>query len=58
MCPRCKNPALRTSELRLADILHLIVLRYPVRCRSCYNRFHIGLFSAQRLRKSQRKAWH
>jgi hypothetical protein len=58
MWPRCYNPALRTTELRLADILRLIVLRCPVRCRSCYYRFHIGLFSAQRLRKSLRQAWH
>jgi hypothetical protein len=58
MCPRCYNPALQTSELRVANILHLIMLMYPVRCRSCYNRFQIGLFSAQRLRNSLREAWH
>jgi hypothetical protein len=53
-CQWCGSPEIRNSRLRLADLPRLSVLRYPVRCRSCEERYFISLFTALKLRAAER----
>jgi len=48
-CIWCGSPNLRNSRLRASDLGHLPLLRFPVRCRSCEERFFIGPLKAWRL---------
>jgi len=40
--------------VRFSDIPRLALLQYPVRCRLCRERFHVGLSLAMHLLQSQR----
>ena len=53
-CPYCGTPKFRTSRVRFADIPRLALLQFPVRCRLCRERFHVGLSLALHLLQSQR----
>ncbi len=53
-CPYCGTPKFRTSRVRLADLPRLALLQYPVRCKLCRERFHVGLGLALHLFQSQR----
>ena len=53
-CPWCGSPNIRNSRLRLADLPLLCVLLYPVRCRSCEERYFIGVFAALKLRAAEK----
>lgn len=53
-CPYCGTPKFRTSRVRLVDIPRLALLQYPVRCKLCRERFHVGLSLALHLFRSQR----
>jgi len=53
-CPYCGTPKFRTSRVRFSDIPRLALLQYPVRCRLCRERFHVGLSLAMHLLQSQR----
>jgi hypothetical protein len=53
-CPYCGTPKFRTSRMRLVDIPRLFLLQFPVRCRLCRERFHVGLSLALHLLQSQR----
>jgi hypothetical protein len=53
-CPYCGNPKFRTSHVRLSDIPRLALLQFPVRCRLCRERFHIGMSLALHLKQSER----
>jgi hypothetical protein len=53
-CPYCGTPKFRTSRVRLADLPRLALLQYPVRCKLCRERFHVGLSLALHLFRSQR----
>ena len=61
-CPYCGTPKFRTSRIRLSDLPRLALLQYPVRCRLCRERFHVGLslalhlFQAQRVREGEEAA--
>ena len=57
-CPYCGTPKFRTSRLRLADIPRLALLQFPVRCRLCRERFHVGLPLALHLLQAQRVREH
>lgn len=53
-CPYCGTPKFRTSRVRLSDLPRLALLQYPVRCRLCRERFHVGISLALNLFQSQR----
>ena len=53
-CPYCGTPKYRTSRLRLTDLPRLALLQFPVRCRLCRERFHVGISLALNLVQSQR----
>jgi hypothetical protein len=53
-CPYCGTPKFRTSRVRFADIPRLALLQFPVRCRLCRERFHVGISLALHLLKAQK----
>jgi hypothetical protein len=53
-CPYCGTPKFRTSRIRLVDLPRLALLQYPVRCKLCRERFHVGLPLALHLFRSQK----
>lgn len=48
-CLGCGSTRLRMSRLRISDVPHLFLLRYPVRCHDCYQRTYIYLGRALKL---------
>jgi hypothetical protein len=40
--------------MRIADIPRLALLQFPVRCRLCRERFHIGISLALHLKQAER----
>lgn len=53
-CPYCGTPKFRTSRLRFSDLPRLALLQFPVRCRLCRERFHVGMSLAMHLLKAQK----
>ena len=53
-CPYCGSPRFRTSRVRLGDLPRLALFQYPVRCRLCRERFHVGISLALHLFQSQK----
>jgi len=53
-CPYCGTQKFRTSRVRFSDIPRLALLQFPVRCRLCRERFHVGISLALHLLQSQR----
>jgi len=53
-CPHCGTPKFRTSRMRWADLPRLALLQFPVRCRLCRERFHVGFWLALNLIQSER----
>jgi hypothetical protein len=47
-CFHCGSKDIRLSRARTEDFQRLIQFRVPVRCRSCYERFHVNVFRAWR----------
>jgi len=45
-CFHCRSNDLRLSRIHLHDIRALLLLKVPVRCRSCRERFYTALHSA------------
>jgi len=39
-CPHCRSWSVRWSRLKIRDVIRLLTLMRPVRCRSCYTRFY------------------
>jgi len=52
-CRWCGSEDLRASHFRILDLFPLIVLHFPVRCRSCHVRQFIPVFRAGRFFKRQ-----
>ena len=48
-CPHCGTTRIRSSRMRISDIANLALLRLPVRCCSCLERFHLSIGHARRL---------
>lgn len=48
-CFGCGSSRMRISRLRLSDLPGLLILRYPVRCRSCLQRDSVSVWAAWRL---------
>jgi hypothetical protein len=53
-CGWCGSANLRTSRFQLTDLRRLLLLHYPVRCRSCRERSYRFLFLLWRLPKAAR----
>ena len=49
-CPRCGSGNLRPAHFRRSDLPYLLILRFPVRCRYCRDRFHVGIFRIRKVR--------
>jgi hypothetical protein len=61
-CRYCLSRHIRFSRLHLFDIPALLVLRIPVRCRSCQERAYVGIlkglklaFTKKRVHRSSRE---
>ena len=63
-CPYCGTPKFRISRIRFGDLPRLALLQFPVRCKSCRERFHVGLslamniLQSERVRKREESALH
>jgi hypothetical protein len=55
-CPHCGTPRFRDSRIRLTDIPRLFLLRVPVRCLLCRERFSISMSLASRMRQNMNVA--
>lgn len=53
-CPYCGTPKFRTSRVRISDIPRLALLQFPVRCRLCRERFHVGISLALHMLQAER----
>jgi len=53
-CSSCGSNRVRTSRLRLPDLLQLLLFKYPVRCHNCFERCYVSLLVARKLYKAQR----
>jgi hypothetical protein len=52
-CHTCFSSDFRLSRIRSGDILRLVLLTYPVRCRECLRRSTVFLPMALLYRESQ-----
>jgi ribosomal protein L40E len=50
-CHECGSRNLRPSHFLMADLAYLLVLRSPVRCRTCRKRFHVSIFSIGKIQR-------
>ena len=50
-CPSCYSSHLRLSKFRSEDVGHLLVLQYPLRCRTCGERSYGNVFHVMTLRR-------
>ncbi len=48
-CHRCGYSDFRLSRFRSSDLINLLFLRYPVRCRVCKLRQHLFILRVLRL---------
>jgi hypothetical protein len=54
-CRLCGSTRFRLSRLRVPDLFELIFLRHPVRCRICYKREYVSLFTAFGIRRANKR---
>jgi hypothetical protein len=54
-CKLCGSTKFRLSRLRVPDLSELIFLHYPVRCRVCYKREFVNIFTALGIRRVNRQ---
>jgi len=45
-CFHCGSDHLRISSFHIHDVPEFLLLRVPIRCRSCSERFYVQVFSA------------
>ena len=55
VCPNCYNSDFRLSKFRSEDLLHLLLLKYPVRCRTCKERIYANAVQTLNLALKHRK---
>lgn len=48
-CYHCRSTNLRLSHIQLFDVPKILRLKIPLRCRSCRERFYVGLNLALRI---------
>lgn len=51
-CRRCGSKKLRLSHFYFHDLIRMVFLRYPLRCRDCRARYYVGFLTAFRLLRS------
>jgi hypothetical protein len=56
-CSLCGSQKMHTSRLRREDMVRLVFLQYPVRCRACLERGYVNLVRGLTLRQRE-KARH
>ena len=44
LCPNCWSSEIRSSHFRFVDLAWLVMLKLPLRCEECQQRFHASLF--------------
>ncbi len=49
LCRYCSKSDFRQSRFHREDIVHLLVLQLPVRCRNCHHRVYANIFYARTL---------
>ena len=54
-CLDCGSSDVRQAHLRLADLVFLLGLKYPVRCRTCKKRWFVPIFAARQLPHSPQR---
>lgn len=54
-CHECGSSDLRTSHLRPRDVMRLLAMKYPVRCRMCKARVYAPLRAALALPRPQHR---
>jgi hypothetical protein len=54
-CPYCDSSKVRRSRVRFSDVLQLLLLRIPVRCRNCKERGYISLAESRGVERSPSK---
>jgi hypothetical protein len=55
ICRDCGNSNFRTSHFRLEDVLRLLLLQYPVRCRVCEKRSFIFIWQVSKIKRDAQK---
>jgi hypothetical protein len=58
-CHHCNSVKLRNSRFRLEDLIHLLKLQTPVRCRDCKMREYVSFpkaLAVARAEKARRSA--
>jgi hypothetical protein len=55
ICSECKSRDIRRARLRIADVVQLLLLKYPIRCQACRARNHLGILQAFRLDRPPRR---
>ncbi len=54
-CRLCGSTRFRLSRLRVPDLSELVFLQYPIRCRVCYKREHVSLFTAFGIHRANKR---
>jgi hypothetical protein len=54
-CKLCGSTKFRISRLRVPDLVELIFLKYPIRCRVCYKREYVNFFAALLIRRANKR---
>jgi hypothetical protein len=54
-CKLCGATKFRISRLRVPDLSELVLLRYPVRCRTCYKRVFVNLFTVLLIHRANKR---
>lgn len=48
-CRRCGSKKLRLSHFYFHDLIRMLLLRYPLRCRDCRARYYVGFATAYKV---------
>ena len=50
-CKYCGSNNIRPSLFQSSDWIHLLLLRHPIRCRSCRERSYVSIFRIAEIRR-------
>jgi hypothetical protein len=53
-CPHCESNKLRNSQYRAEDFFQLLLLRLPVRCRSCQERSYVSISKSRQIQRESK----
>jgi hypothetical protein len=57
-CRICGKSTVHISHFRLFDVLRLILLQLPVRCRTCRRRYYVSISQANVIRNESHTRKH